>query len=208
MGGYQPITTRGAYNRREHMRRRLKYLACLCFLLLAWATFAWCTLLEYRSPQQLGAQSELVVRGRVESSRSYWNEKHTKIFTRTRIAVDEAYKGSAPATVDVIQLGGTVGNVRVTVHGALHWRVGEEVLLFAEPYDGGSFRVSGFSQGRFKIERDPETGAPFVRAPRPEGVQILGAPPGGQARASVRGVPLAEFVSYALGRPSIRGVTE
>ena len=160
----------------------------------------------YRTPQQLGGQSDLVVRGRVERSESYWNEKHTKIFTRTSIAVDEAYKGIAPATVDVIQLGGIVGSMKVTVHGALTWRAGDEVLLFTEPYNAESYRVSGFSQGKFAIERNPETGEPFIRAPRMEGVQLLGAPPDRETETSVVGVPLEEFVSHALGYSPTQGV--
>ncbi len=190
------------------MRLWLKSFACLCLLLLTWSAFAGATLLEYLSPQQLGTRSELVVRGRVQSSESYWNGKHTKIFTRTRIAVDETYKGIAPATVEIVQIGGIVGSVKVTVHGALRWRPGDEVLLFAEPYDAESYRVSGFSQGRFAIERDLKTGEPFIRAPRPEGVQLLGAPSGGEERAPALGVPLDEFVSHALGHPAAEGVTE
>jgi hypothetical protein len=149
-----------------------------------------------------------VVLGRVESSESYWNEKQTKIFTRTRIAVDHAYKGIAGPTVEIVQIGGTVGPIKVTAHGSLTWRPGDEVLLFAEPLDAGSYRVSGFSQGRFKVERHPETGEPFIRAPRQEGVQILGAPAGGEAQISTRGVPLEEFVSRALGHSSREGVAE
>jgi hypothetical protein len=85
------------------------------------------------------------------------------------------------------------------------------VLLFVDPYDASTYRVSGFSQGRFKIERDPETGEPFIRAPRQDGVQLLGVPAGGNAglpvgRNSELGVPLDEFVSYALGRTSTEGV--
>ena len=195
------------------MRPWLKVFACLCLLLLTWSALAGATLLEYLSPQQLGSRSELVVRGRVESSESYWNEKHTKIFTRTRIAVDQAYKGSAPPTVEVVQIGGIVGPIKVTAHGALRWRPGDEVLLFAEPIDAGSYRVSGFSQGRFKIERHPETGEAFIRAPRSEGVQLLGAPSGeetmgGEAQAPAYGVPLDEFVSHALGQSSTQGVAE
>ena len=190
------------------MRFFAKIFTCLCLLLVTWSVFAGATLIEYLSPRQLGVQSELVVRGRVESSESYWNGKHTKIFTRTRIAVDQAYKGIAPSTVEVVQIGGIVGSIKVTAHGALRWRPGDEVLLFAEPYDAGSYRVSGFSQGRFEIERHPETGELFIRAPRSEGVQLLGAPSGGEARASTLGIPLDEFVSHALGQSSTEAVAE
>jgi hypothetical protein len=190
------------------MRFVIAAVICVFFIASMFAPPADATQVLYRTPQQLGGQSELVIRGRVESSESYWNEQHTKIFTRTRIAVDEAYKGIAPATVDIVQLGGIVGSMKVTVHGALRWRVGDEVLLFAEAYDAESYRVSGFSQGRFSVERDLKTGEAFIRTPRMEGVKLLGAPPEGEARTEARGVPLDEFVAQALGHPSTRGVTE
>jgi hypothetical protein len=175
-------------------------------LLLGWSSLAGATLVDYLNPQQLGAHSELVIRGRVEESVSYWNEAQTKIVTRIRIGVDETYKGAAPGMIEVLQLGGTVGNVRVTVHGSPDWNPGEEVLLFAEPQDGSYFRVTGLYQGKFRIERDPETGEPFVRASRVENVQLLGAPPVEDASSSVHGVPLEEFLSRALDRPDSQGV--
>ncbi len=185
----------------------IRHVICVCLVLFLCPAAANATLVEYRSPRQLGDQSQLVVRGRVQSVESYWNNKHTKVFTRTRIAIDETYKGSARSAIDVIQLGGVVGNLRVTVHGAPHWEVGEEVLLFAEPYDAGNFRVSGFSQGKFRIERDPKTGTPYIQAPPIEGTGILRGPPGGEVRGpSRRGVPLEDFVSHALGHPLTPGV--
>jgi hypothetical protein len=187
--------------------RCVRHVICVCLVLILCPAVARATLVEYRSPRQLGDQSEVVVRGSVESVESYWNDKHTKVFTRTRIAVDETYKGSPRSAINVIQLGGVVGNIRVTVHGAPHWEVGEEVLLFAGPYDAGDFRVSGFSQGKFRIERDPKTGKPYIQAPPVEGMSILGASPDGEVRVrSRRGVPLEDFVSHALGRPLTPGV--
>jgi len=184
------------------------FLACIFLLVAGLVALAYATQIAYRSPQQLGDESALVVRGRVQSVESYWNSKHTKIFTRTRIAVDETYKGSARPMIDVVQLGGVVGNVKVTVQGALQWKVGEEVLLFAEPYDAGSYQVSGFFQGKFKIEHDPATGIAYVDAPAPEGVSLLGAPPTQRpSRISLKQrATLEQFVSQALGRSVTPGV--
>lgn len=184
------------------LRTRVPALIFLLLLVAGTATAAYATQAAFLTPQQMGEQSELVLRGKVAGVNSYWNDKHTKIFTRTRITVDETYKGSGWAVVDIVQLGGTVGTVKSTVQGALQWTPGEEVLLFAEPYDTGSFQVSGFSQGKFKIMRDPRTGAAYVQAPSMEGVTLLGAPPAeepNQASASER-IPLEVFVNRALGR--------
>jgi hypothetical protein len=173
----------------------------MCLLLALWPATGQATQIERRTPRQLGEQAEVVVRGHVESSESFWNEKHTKVFTRTRIVVDETYKGDPGPAVDVIQLGGVIDNLRVTVHGAPQWRVGQEVLLFAEPYDEIDYRVSGFCQGKFRVMRDELTGEAYIQTPPAGGVEVLGAPAtGGRAAAPDHwGTPLDEFVGRALG---------
>jgi hypothetical protein len=176
-----------------------------CFVSLWAAAFfsnALATQVEYVSPRQMGEESALVVRGRVGSVRSFWNESHTKILTETVIQVDETYKGGAEGTVRVLQLGGVVDHMRVHVHGALIWHGGEEVLLFLDRMDGGDYRVAGFSQGKLDIERDPVTGNAYIKRPAAEGAEVLGAPPADEqvvVTGPVR-MPLDEFVNQALGR--------
>lgn len=159
------------------------------------------TQIIYRSPKQLGEESSLVILGKVREVHSYWNENGSKIFTETVVEVDESYKGQAGPVIRIVQLGGVVGNVRMTVHGALHWRPGEEVLLFLEPYRNEGFQVSGFSQGKFEIERDPANGRPFVKHPRLDSVEILRAPgEAGDAPAPHdEKMPLHKFVNEILG---------
>jgi hypothetical protein len=185
-----------------------KLLVIGCIVLSGWSSVSGMVLLKHLSPQQLADRSDLVVRGRVQSTESYWNSSRTKIFTRTRIAVDEAYKGTVPAVVDIVQLGGVIGSIRVTVHGAPHWRVGQEVLVFAEPYEARTYQVTGFSQGKFRVKRHPQTGEAYVVAPRLEGVTLLGAPAGKEPAVSPLGVPLEEFLSDALGHLQRKEVAE
>ena len=184
------------------MRLRISISMLLCLICVVTATAVLATQILYSSPQQMGQQSQTVVRGKVSSVESYWNDTHTKIFTRTRISVDETYKGAEQAAIDIIQLGGVVDGVRVTVHGALQWHVGEEVLLFAERYDAAHYRVSGFSQGKFHVERDPDTGVAYVTAPALDDVDLVGAAgaQGIQRPTKSERVTLETFVDQALGR--------
>lgn len=164
---------------------------------------ALATQVVYQSPQQLGQQSTLVVRGRVAAVESYWNANRTKIFTRTLIAVDETYKGSTTGTVEVTQLGGVVDGVRVTVHGAVAWRQDEEVVVFLEPYQADGYHVAGFSQGKFNVERDPDSNRPFIRRPAIEGLELMTTSPSGDLpprSSEVRRVPIDQFINQALGR--------
>jgi hypothetical protein len=180
-------------------RQKVGVTAALAVLLCVTAVEA--TQVLYRSPQELGKESALVVQGRVTGVQSYWNETGSKIFTEARVEVAEAYKGAKPGTVRVIQLGGVVGHVKMTVAGSLAWIPGEEVLLFLEPSNEGAYQVSGFSQGKFAVERDPETGLAYVSRPALEGADVLRA--SGEAAGPDTGVarvPLERFVTEALGR--------
>jgi len=181
----------------RHLRGVIGALAvCL------WATAPQATQVMYRTSQDLGSESALVVQGRVAGVQSYWNETHSKIFTEAQVTIEESYKGGRPGTVRVLQLGGIVGHVRMTVAGSLSWNPGEEVLLFLEPSMGGAYQVSGFSQGKFTVERDPETGLPYVSRPALEGAEVLRAP-GSDAAEPITGVtrmPLERFINEALNR--------
>jgi hypothetical protein len=177
-------------------------IAIAIVLLVLFTPFVQATQIKYRSARQLGDQSQVVVRGTVIGVRSYWNEQHTKIFTETTIAADETYKGRAGAVVKLTQLGGTVDDVKVTVSGALHWREGEEVLVFLEPYVGDTYHVSGFSQGKFTIERDAATQRELVRQAPAGDAEVVGGPQASAARAQARAgkMTLEELLNQALGR--------
>jgi len=178
------------------MKRASSILRVSIPVLIALTAFAQATQIIYRSPQQMGEESALVVQGKVTGVRSYWNDSHTKIFTETQVAVDRSYKGGAGAEVSVVQLGGIVGHVQMKVEGALAWRTGEDVLLFLEPFSDERYMVYGLSQGKYQIERD-ERGRPFVSRGAFEGVEMLGEP--GDRTSGKERVSLDTFIDKALG---------
>jgi hypothetical protein len=184
------------------MKSPLRLLVLFAFLILL-GDAAEATQVRYKSVEQMGSQSVAVVRGKVASVESSWNDKRTKIFTETTIAVDESYKGPGGGVVRILQLGGEVDGVRVTVHGALAWRPGEEVVVFLDPYVSGTYHVSGFCQGKFDVERDPETGEAFIRRPAITDVQLVDAldqDTQAQRGARIERVPIDRFINQALGR--------
>jgi hypothetical protein len=184
------------------MRHALKTTIITGLFVVVLTPLLFATQLQLMTAREMAERSERIVAGTVTRVESFWNEKHTKIYTRTTIAVDETYKGTRGGTVDILQLGGVVGNVRVTVDGAIAWKKDEEVLLFLEPYVQGTYQVTGLSQGKFEIERDPETGERFVSREAIEGVEIVGlAAEGEDARGpGARRISLERFVSDALRR--------
>lgn len=157
--------------------------------------------LTYMTPKEMAAHADLVIRGNVARVQSFWNDKHTKIFTKAVIAVAETYKGNNSSSVEVLQLGGIVGDVKMTVEGAFQWKEGEEALLFLEPYAQGVHQVIGLSQGKFAIERDQETGEAFISSPALVDVKLVQqqATEGKPVPVSIEKIPLARFIREALG---------
>lgn len=175
--------------------RLIVFVACLFGLALSVSA----TQVIFKSVEQLGEDSSAVVMGTVVNVRSFWNDTRSKIFTSTVIAVEESYKGRPGGSVEVLQLGGTVDNVQVTAHGALRWTEGEEVVLFLEPATEGRFQVAGFSQGKFKVSRDPDSGTPYIMREALDGAKMVGAPGGTDPTAEIERVSLDKFLREALG---------
>ena len=95
------------------------------------------------------------------------------------------------------QPGGVVGNVRITAHGALQWKKGEEVLLFLEPSVPGAYQVAGFSQGKYTIERDA-SGKAFVQHARPADAPDPRSTSGTQSARATETVTLEQFLDSVL----------
>lgn len=130
--------------------------------LSAWPSAARATQIPYRSIESLGAESPVVVRGAVRDVRTYWNDTRTRILTEVTVRVSDRYKGAPAGELRIVQMGGVLDGVRMTVAGALEWSRGDEVVLFLEDSLPGRYRVAGFSQGRFDVRRDPRSGEEFV----------------------------------------------
>ena len=174
----------------------MKRFVIVTLLVACTALPALATQIIKQPPQQLAKDAALIVDGTVSSVRSYWNEDHSRIITETTVSVAATHKGAGASSIRVVQPGGVVGNVRQTAHGALAWKKGEEVLLMLEPAVGGAYQVSGFSQGKFVIERDTRTGRAYVQQSLPADVaptSSANGAPAGDAR-----VTLDQFLNNVL----------
>ncbi len=176
------------------MRRRIRRaLPPALLLLAALATRAGATQVVRSTPEELARGADLVLRGRVESVRPLWNDAHTRILTEVAVSVDQSFKGRGSGLVRVVQMGGQLDGVRMTVAGALAWRPGEDVLLMLERSLPDRYRVAGFTQGKYTIERDPATGVEVARA-----AGLAGAEPAGgvatQAASPAR-LPLDDLLA-------------
>jgi hypothetical protein len=136
-------------------------------------------------------ESQAVVRGVVANRQGVWNTAHTRIYTDSQVRVIEVLAGDVSTPeITVRQIGGTVGDVSMTVAGVAPIQTGEEVLLFLRT-DGERYYLVGMAQGKFAVRVGPE-GAVVARSL--EGLALMSTGP--QRAATPR--------SYEQFRASIR----
>jgi hypothetical protein len=140
------------------------------------------------TPEELVAQSDAVVQGRVLQVNSFWSPSGRLIMTEAMVQVDEAVTGNAPTVVVLRTAGGTVGGYTIEAHGFPEFQVNERLLLFIRNGEPGS--VVGYRQGQYRIalsKEGVEMALPAVEA----GVRLL--TPDGQKAASPQPVRLDVF---------------
>jgi hypothetical protein len=136
-------------------RRRFLWILFLAGLVLL-AIAANATTLSRLRFEELAKQATAVARLRCLGVESRWQDG--EIWTETRFEVLELNKGMLPGVVSVRMLGGRVGSLHSRVEGVPAFRPGEEAYLFLWGREGEPLRVLGWSQGTFRITRDPRTG--------------------------------------------------
>src|SRR5512136_451443 len=78
------------------------------------------TLLRLLDLPELVAAADRIVVADVQSSHAAWDASHRTIYTTVEIRVRESWKGPSPSdgAITLRHLGGTVGEIEMTVHGA------------------------------------------------------------------------------------------
>jgi len=110
------------------------------------------------SLEQLTQASSDIVQARVVNQVSRWNDDHTQILTITTLEISQVLKGNASSTVEIQQLGGTVGNRRAFVAGDVNLQPQGEYVLFLEPVPETSrYHVVGMTQGAYHVYQDAGT---------------------------------------------------
>ncbi|HWP85048.1 MAG TPA: hypothetical protein VNN17_07655 [Terriglobia bacterium] len=106
----------------------------------------------------LTAESQTVVYGKVVGSRVEWDAGHTLLYTVYTVAPAEYLKGHLGALFELRQPGGELDDIGMKVAGAPHFSIGQEALLFVWTSPRGDHQVAGFEQGVVRIFTDPATG--------------------------------------------------
>jgi hypothetical protein len=142
---------------------------------------------------EMARTSDLVLRGKVQKAESRWSGDGRKIFTDVEVLVEETLKGRPPRVVTVRQLGGTVGDLAQKVSGLHDYDVGEEVVLFLQKTPGDLYRVAGFAQGRYRVERSADGKAHAVPDEAVRGARLVDPGTRGEVAPDMSPVPLEEI---------------
>jgi len=132
---------------------------CICAALWLTPRSASTTVMEYTSPTELVALSDVVVRADVVERQSFVDERRERIVTHTTLAIREHYSGDPSAEITVEQWGGTVGERTSRVPGDAEFEVGEEVVVFLRRDDTRPdvLFLTALAQSKYTVDRGTDS---------------------------------------------------
>jgi len=151
------------------MKRTLLFLvlaALLASVPVSASTFA------AMSDEELVAGSQAVIVGEIDQVHSFWNEDGTAILSEAVVHVDRVLAGSAPSLVTVRTFGGAVGDFRIEADGFPTFQAGNRTLLFLAASTDGTFRVTGYQLGQYRVRPDA-SGVPTAYPAMEHGVRLM-----------------------------------
>ena len=137
----------------------------------------------------LARNALVIVEARVESMASAWNADRTQIRTTVRLKPDLFHKGDdGSASLELVLLGGVVGEDGLAVIGQPEFRNGERVLLFLRPdWKRSDVPVVEMEHGKFTITMNAAggeivtnaVGARYAKSEVAASIRIMNAAAGG-----------------------------
>ena len=142
--------------------------------------------------EELAAQSERIVHGKVVRSSVAWDSEHRYIWTQYEVTVAETVRGAHAVTVTVSEPGGSLDGKNMRTSGSLAYAVGEDTILFLYRTPTGYWRTVGGPQGKFTV-----TGEGRVHY---DSRGMAFADPAGGGRpgtplAALEGIPTSDFLA-------------
>jgi hypothetical protein len=160
------------------------------------------SLLLAMSLGELMNAADRIVVGSVVSVSAAWDVQHRRIVSTIEVDIEENWKGPAASSrrVSIVQPGGNVGDIEMTVGGMPNFSVGEKSVLFLQGQR--RFQVVGMGQGKRTLVWNETSKRWLVESPDTEDVVELGS--GAKLRQARRGGPiplddLREQVRRAIG---------
>jgi hypothetical protein len=149
------MKTRLTYEQRRNFFLTLFLIGIVLIALVGRAT----TLVRLTFPE-LVKDSSAIAHVLCQGSQTVFDNR--EIWTDTSFEVLESIKGNLPATITVRQPGGKLAGLESRVDGTPQFRANEEVYLFLTTQPGSRLFLVGWSQGTFRIRKNPRTGTTTV----------------------------------------------
>lgn len=156
------------------------------------------------------ARAELIFIGQVIDRRStYLPGPDRAIVTDVTFDVLRVLKGASGLRTKLTFLGGTVGRETLVIEGMPQFQIGERDVLFVGADRMAASPLVGFSQGRYRVVRDPASGRDLVRTNSggavfnglvPESTTAATRTSAPRGPSSGAGVSLGEFEVLVQGR--------
>lgn len=137
---------------------RSALLGLLCLAL----TKARATIMVPLPVENLAHHADLILRGTI-TNKVCLKDEAGRIYTQLALVVSEVWKGDYTNHVfNLIQWGGTVGDLTTVVGGEAYYEVGEEIVSFIARIGPDRGVSIGLGQGKFHVAHDAATGARSV----------------------------------------------
>ena len=131
----------------DAMARRLRLELLLLCPLAFWAADAPPRL----SLEQLAAQSDAIVSGRIVRHWAAMDSENRFIWTHYEISVRDTLKGGHHSTIVISEPGGMLNGIFLQVSGATRYADGEDVAAFLYRTPIGYMRTTNYGQGKFSF---------------------------------------------------------
>jgi hypothetical protein len=141
-------------NKNTKTIRTMRGLAGITLMVAILAAPAFATTVTKLNLEQLVQRADLIVQGQVESVYSQWNEQLRLVFTYVSIRVDEPLKGGSRQSVLIRQIGGTVGDIQMSIAGVPQFKPGETAIVFLKHQGVSTFQVVRMNQGLYEVIND------------------------------------------------------
>lgn len=136
--------------------------------------FALCSLLAFSTAKattvipptfdELVAQAELIFQGTVTETKSQWTgeggQRH--IVSYVTFKIEDSLKGEPGASYTIRMLGGTVDGQTMEVTDSPRFKVGDRDIVFVENNGTQFIPLVGIMHGRFRVQKDAQTGADMI----------------------------------------------
>ncbi len=125
-------------------------------LLFTFHVQAQCGLYEISLAEKIN-QSDLIIEGRVISQSAFKSVKRNTIFTQNHIQVFSVFKGQAPNYIDVITIGGTLGEQMERSESLLNLQTEQTGLFFLNRAQENNHTYTVYASAQGFLEYLPET---------------------------------------------------